>query len=114
LFLRCRHRGKGVHGPCPALGKLLTLEELGEGAGPLGLGGVPHVPHLDGVVGEVEADDELPVAVLAVGVLWKLGQAEEAEKAAVVMQKLGQLVIGLLGLMELQLAPWPHSLPLLL
>ena len=48
------------------------------------------------------------------GVLGQLGQAVVAEDAAVVMQKLGQLVIRVLGLVKLQLAPRTHTLPFLL
>ena len=37
-----------------------------------------------------------------------------AEDAAVVMQELGEAVIRVLGLVQLQLATRPHTLPLLL
>ena len=114
LFIRRCHGGEGVCAPCSALGQLLTLEELGEGSSALGLSVVSHVPDLDGVVRQVEADDELPLAVLTMRVFRQLGEAEVSEDPAVVVQELGELVERVLGVVELHLAPGTHPLPLLL
>ena len=68
LLLGGGHGGEGVSAAGPALGQLLPLEELGEAAGVLGVARVAHVADLDRVVREVEADNELLPAVLAVRV----------------------------------------------
>ena len=47
-------------------------------------------------------------------ILWQLRQTEEPEHASVVVQELSQLIVGVLGLVELQLTPGTHHLPLLL
>ena len=68
LLLGRGHGGEGVSAPGPALSQLLPLEELGEAARVLGVARVAHVADLDRVVREVEADNELLPAVLAVRV----------------------------------------------
>ena len=96
MFLRRSHGRKSIRASSATFGKFLSLEKLGEASSPLGIAGVPHIPDLDAVVREVEADDELLVPVLAVGVLGQLGQGVVAENSTIVVEKLGQTVVGVL------------------
>ena len=88
LFLSRSHGRKSICASSATFGQFLSLEKLGEAASPLGIAGVPHIPDLDAVVCEVEADDELLVPVLAVGVLGQLGQGVVAENSTIVVEKL--------------------------
>ena len=96
MFLRRSHGRKSICASSATFGQFLSLEKLGEASSALGVAGVPHIPDLDAVVRKVEADDELLVAVLAVGVLGQLGQSVVAENSTIVVEKLGQTVVGIL------------------